>query len=114
VPIDVDRASAPATTPGTLFTQGFLVNATNPKATVFFLAVLPPFIDPARALLPQYLTVVATLTVIDLLVMSAYTLFAAKVLRLMRAPAQIRLMNRLFGGLFMAAAALLATFKRTA
>jgi homoserine/homoserine lactone efflux protein len=114
VPLSVDRASMPPTTPGALFAQGFLVNATNPKATVFFLAVLPPFIDPARSLLPQYLTVVATLTVVDLVVMSGYTLFAAKVLRLMRAPAQIRLMNRVFGGLFVAAAALLATFKRTA
>ena len=46
--------------------------------------------------------------------MSGYTLFAAKVLRLMRAPRQIRLMNRVFGGLFIGAAALLASFKRAA
>jgi homoserine/homoserine lactone efflux protein len=111
-PLSVDRAAMPPTTPRALFAQGFLVNATNPKATVFFLAVLPPFIDPARALLPQYLAVVATLTAVDLVVMSGYTLFAAKVLRLMRAPAQIRVMNRVFGGLFVAAAAFLATFKR--
>ena len=95
-----------------LFAQGFLVNATNPKATVFFLAVLPQFIDPARPLLPQYLTVVGTLTAVDLVVMSGYTLFAAKFLRLLRAPRQIRFVNRLFGGLFVGAAALLATFKR--
>ncbi len=112
VPVAIDRAAVPATTRGALFGQGFLVNATNPKATVFFLAVLPPFIDPTRALLPQYLAVVATLSAVDLVVMSGYTLFAARVLRLMRAPGQIRLMNRLFGGLFVAAAALLATFKR--
>lgn len=99
---------------GTLFTQGFLVNATNPKATVFFLAVLPQFIDPARPLLAQYLAVVATLTAVDLVVMSGYTLFAAKFLRLLRTPRQIRLVNRLFGGLFVGAAALLATFKRAA
>jgi homoserine/homoserine lactone efflux protein len=112
VPVEVDRAAVPATTRSALFGQGFLVNATNPKATVFFLAVLPPFIDPARPLLPQYLAVVATLTVVDLFVMSGYTLFAARVLRLMRAPRQIRVMNRVFGGLFIGAAALLATFKR--
>ena len=97
-----------------LLLQGFLVNATNPKATVFFLAVLPQFIDPARPLLPQYLTAVATLTVVDLVIMSGYTLFAAKFLRLLRAPRQIRLVNRLFGGLFVGAAVLLATFKRAA
>jgi homoserine/homoserine lactone efflux protein len=58
-----------------LFVQGFLVNATNPKATVFFLAVLPQFIEASRPLLPQYLAVSATLTVVDLVVMSGYTLF---------------------------------------
>jgi homoserine/homoserine lactone efflux protein len=97
-----------------LFARGFLVNATNPKATVFFLAVLPQFIDPSRPLLPQYLTVVATLTVVDLVIMSGYTLFAARFLRLLRAPRQIRFVNRLFGGLFVGAAALLAMFKRAA
>ena len=97
-----------------LFVQGFLVNATNPKATVFFLAVLPQFIEASRPLLPQYLTVVATLTAVDLVVMSGYTLFAAKFLALLRAPRQIRFVNRLFGGLFVGAAALLATFKRAA
>jgi homoserine/homoserine lactone efflux protein len=97
-----------------LFAQGFLVNATNPKATVFFLAVLPQFIDASRPLLGQYLAVCATLTVVDLFVMSGYTLFAAKFLRLLRAPRQIRFVNRVFGGLFVAAAALLAGFKRAA
>jgi homoserine/homoserine lactone efflux protein len=97
-----------------LFVQGFLVNATNPKATVFFLAVLPQFIASSRPLLPQYLTVVATLTAVDLLVMSGYTIFAAKFLRLLRAPRHIRWMNRLFGGLFIGAAALLAGFRRGA
>jgi homoserine/homoserine lactone efflux protein len=97
-----------------LFAQGFLVNATNPKATVFFLAVLPQFIAPAQPLLPQYLTVVATLTAVDLVVMSGYTVFAARFLRLLRAPRHLHWVNRLFGGLFIAAAALLASFKRAA
>ena len=112
VPVRFDRSEMPRTTAGALFAQGFLVNATNPKATVFFLAVLPPFIDASRALLPQYLTVVATLTAVDLVVMSGYTAFAAKVLALLRTPRQIRVLNRVFGGLFVAMAALLAGFKR--
>ena len=37
-----------------------------------------------------------------------------KFLRLLRAPRQIRFVNRLFGGLFVGAAALLAMFKRAA
>jgi len=110
-PVEVGTAPRGGTR-AALFAQGFLVNATNPKATVFFLAVLPQFIEGSRPLLPQYLAVCATLTVVDFFVMSGYTLFAAKFLRLLRAPRQIRFVNRLFGGLFVGAAALLAGFKR--
>jgi len=99
---------------GQLLLRGFLVNATNPKGIVFMLAVLPQFIDPAQPLLPQYLVCGATLMCTDLAAMTAYTCFAAKVLRLLREPRQIRFMNRTFGGLLMAMGALLATFKRAA
>lgn len=40
--------------------RGFLVSVLNPKAGVFYLTVLPEFVDPARgAPLPQTLTLVA-------------------------------------------------------
>lgn len=97
-----------------LIFKGFLVNATNPKGILFMLAVLPQFIDLARAQLPQYLICGATLVFTDLVVMSGYTAFAARVLRLLREPRHIRWMNRAFGGLFVAAGALLASFKRAA
>ncbi|EOD5756609.1 LysE family transporter, partial [Pseudomonas aeruginosa] len=41
--------------PLTLVLRGFLVNASNPKAVIFMLAVLPQFIDPHQPLLAQYL-----------------------------------------------------------
>jgi homoserine/homoserine lactone efflux protein len=97
-----------------LLARGFLVNATNPKAIVFMLAVLPQFIDPARPLVVQYVVSGATLAFTDLVAMGAYTAFAARALRLLRKPRQIRVMNKTFGGLLMAMGALLATFKRTA
>ena len=37
------------------FWQGFLTNALNPKAVVFFLTMLPQFLDPHAALWPQFL-----------------------------------------------------------
>jgi homoserine/homoserine lactone efflux protein len=99
--------------PRQLFLRGFLVNATNPKGIIFMLAVLPQFIDPARPQWPQYAICAATLFFTDLVVMSAYAAFAAKVLRLLRAPRQVRMLNRIFGGLFVAAGVLLASFRRT-
>ncbi len=113
--IDADAAaSALASSPQQLMLRGFLVNATNPKGIVFMLAVLPQFIDPARPQLLQYVICGATLVVTDLVVMTGYTGLAAKVLRLLSGPRQVRLMNRTFGGLLVGMAGLLATFKRAA
>jgi len=49
---------------------------------------------------------------VDLIVMAGYTGLAARVLRLLSSPRQQRLLNRIFAGLFGAAAALLATVRR--
>ena len=56
----------------------------------------------------------ATLCFTDLVVMAGYTALAAKVLAALRSPSHIKTMNRVFGSLFVAAGALLATFKRAA
>lgn len=115
--LGVDADAAAKAFDGTrrqLFGRGFLVNATNPKGIVFMLAVLPQFIDPARPQVVQYAMCGATLMFTDLVVMTCYTAFAAKALRLLRKPRQIRTMNRAFGGLLMAMGGLLATFKRAA
>ncbi len=96
-----------------LILRGFLVNAGNPKAIVFMLAVLPQFIDPARPLPAQYLAIVATMVAVDMLVMAGYTGLAAKVLRYLREERHVRLLNRSFGGMFIAAGIALAMFRRS-
>lgn len=95
-----------------LVLRGWMVNAVNPKGTVFLLAVVPQFLDLAQPLAVQYGVIAATLGFTDLVVMGVYTLLAARVLRLLKTPRQIRLLNRVFGGLFVAAGGLLAFFKR--
>lgn len=95
-----------------MFTRAVLINLSNPKGVVFMLAVLPQFIDPHAAQWPQYALCAATLFVTDAFVMSGYTLLAARVLSTLREPHQIRMLNRTFGGLFVGAAILLASFRR--
>ena len=95
-----------------LVLSGCLVNASNPKAIIFILAVLPQFLDLQRAQLPQYLLMALTMVAVDLVVMAGYTGLAAKVLRVLRSEQQQRLLNRTFGALFMLAAGLLATVNR--
>lgn len=95
-----------------LVMRAFLINACNPKGIVFMLAVLPQFIDPARPLWPQYLACLATLLLTDVVVMCGYTLLAARLLRALHSPVHLRAINRLFGGLFVGAGVLLASFRR--
>ncbi len=112
VPLVAADADAPGVSRRELFMRGWLVNAVNPKGTVFLLAVVPQFLDLAHSLVPQYAVIGATLALTDTVVMAGYMLLAARVLRLLRSPTQLKAMNRVFGGLFVAAGTLLATFKR--
>lgn len=107
-----NRGGRPVGQPLTLMLRGFLVNASNPKAVIFMLAVLPQFLNPQAPLLPQYLVMGVTMIMVDLVVMAGYIVLASRVLRLLHSPGQQRAMNRTFAGLFVGAAAFLATVRR--
>jgi len=97
-----------------LVLRGWGINAVNPKGTVFLLAVVPQFLDLHAPLAPQYLVIGCTLAFTDLVVMGGYTVLAARVLAALKSESHIKTLNRVFGSLFVAAGALLATFKRVA
>ena len=110
----VAATNAPVLTRRQLVMRGWAINATNPKGTVFMLAVVPNFVDLAHPLLPQYLVIMASLSFTDLVVMAGYVALAARVLRALNEPRHGRIMNRCFGGLFVVAGSLLAAFRRSA
>lgn len=95
-----------------LVARGWLINVSNPKGTVFLLAVVPQFIDPLRPLALQYTIIGATLTLTDLVVMAAYTALASRILVALRSPHHVRLLNRGFGALFVLAGVSLSFFRR--
>jgi homoserine/homoserine lactone efflux protein len=110
----VAATGAPILTRKQLVMRGWGINAVNPKGTVFMLAVVPNFIDLAHPLVPQYLVIALSLSLTDLVVMAGYVALAARVLRALDEPHHVRIMNRTFGGLFVVAGSLLATFRRSA
>ena len=114
LPMDLtdDAAVRPIGKPMAMMFRGFLVNASNPKALVFMLAVLPQFVNPQAPLLIQYLILGATMICVDMVVMAGYTGLASKVLRLLRTPKQQKRLNRTFAGLFVGAAGFLASLHR--
>jgi homoserine/homoserine lactone efflux protein len=97
-----------------LLGRGFLVNATNPKGLVFFLAVMPQFVVPTAALLPQYLAIGVTMIAVDLVVMGLYTGLSVRLLNWLNTPRQQTIVNRVFSGLFAAAAVVLSLVRRAA
>ena len=95
-----------------LFLQGLLVNLSNPKALVFIVALVPPFIDAAAPQLPQYLLISATLCATDIVVMSVYALTASRLGRWLHDERALQAQNRFFGGLFVLAGTALAVSSR--
>jgi homoserine/homoserine lactone efflux protein len=95
-----------------LLVRGFLVNATNPKGLVFFLAVLPQFVVPTAPLMPQYLAVGVTMVAVDLVVMGLYTGLSVRLLKWLQTPRQQTVVNRVLSGLFATAAVVLSLVRR--
>lgn len=102
--VDERPGRAPAGDAGHVL-QGFLLNILNPKLTVFFLAYLPQFVNPAHgAALPQLLVLGATFMAMTLGVFLLYGL-AAHVFR-RHVIGSARLQNGLRAGFSAAFAAL--------
>lgn len=91
---------------GSPFLQGFSVQIANPKAILFFSAVLPPFIDLQRPMAPQLVMFAAATIGLDVLTMTTYGLGGVALAARMNAPGFRRAFN-LFVGMILIAAAIL-------
>ena len=93
------------------FLRGFVVQGANPKAWVFYTALLPQFIDPAGALVPQVALLGVTGLVIELVVLTFYVTLAVRARRL-AGTSLARPLERLGGALLIAAGTRLALARR--
>lgn len=64
-----------------LFAKGFIIEFANPKALLYFAAILPQFLDTSRSIAPQILIMGATTVVLDFTVYSAYAYFGQRITR---------------------------------
>lgn len=103
-----------STTSRRLFGQGFLVGASNPKALLFFGALFPQFIVPSAPQGPQFLVLGATFIFFELSWLTIYALSASRAKRWLQQPRRAKLFNRATGAVFLLAAAVLATSRRSA
>ncbi len=103
-------ASAARTSLTSLWLQGFITSATNPKAIVFFAALFPQFISHDFAFWPQFLALSATYIFVDGIFLCCYGLLASKLSKIMASNSS-KWVDRI-GGTGVLIAALLLSLKR--
>jgi threonine/homoserine/homoserine lactone efflux protein len=108
------RRDLPPVAPGKLFRTGVLTSILNPKVALFYLALFPQFVDPARgSVLVQSLILAAVQIAIDAIGDLLFVLAAARVARwLGTRPAWITAQRWILGGVFGAIAVKLALDSR--
>ncbi|MEM7663046.1 MAG: LysE family translocator [Pseudomonadota bacterium] len=87
-----------------LFLKGFAVEFANPKALLYFAAILPQFLDTSRAVLPQILIMGGVTLLIDLLVYGVYARFGQAIASSGVKTSVIRWINRTAGSALLFAA----------
>ena len=99
---------------GTLYRRGVIMNITNPKVTLFFLAFLPQFADPARGgLTAQIIVLGALFQLATLLVFGCVSLLAGRVAGRFNSSVKGQLfLNRAAGSVFTGLAVMLLVSSR--
>jgi len=97
-----------------LYFRGVIMNITNPKVAIFFLAFLPQFADPQRGSLSLQIFLLGAMFVVSaLLVFSAIAWFAGYIGDWLKSSPKAQVvMNRVAGAVFAALALRLITAER--
>lgn len=103
---------APRPNPWSSLRDAVIVQLANPKAMLFFAALLPQFIDPTGNVALQVAILGLTTTVTELVVLSGYTMLAGAGRKLAGNDTATRWLKRGVGGVFLALGAAAALYRR--
>ena len=95
-----------------LFLNGFILQMSNPKALVFFTALVPQFINPHAPIVPQVAILAATSVFIEFFVQLFYALLAGRAAHLAAQPRFAQLTDRVAGSLLIGAGIGMAALRR--
>jgi homoserine/homoserine lactone efflux protein len=96
------------------YRDGMLVGFGNPKTILYFVALLPQFIDPTGPILQQTLVLGAIAICIDFIADIAYALAGGALSRTLNRPSIRRWFERGIGGVFVGLSAATALYRRAA
>jgi len=91
-----------------LASQGLITAIANPKGWAFFIALLPPFIDPALPLPNQLVMLLSVILTLEAMSLMLYALGGKSLSKVLQKSGNVRLMNRIAGTLMVGVAGWLA------
>ena len=111
---EIGDSQAPELSGSELYRRGIVMNLTNPKVSIFFLAFLPQFADPRRgSMAVQFLELGLLFMLATLIVFGALSLVAGGLgERFRRSPVALRVVNRAAAAIFAGLAIKLAITER--
>jgi homoserine/homoserine lactone efflux protein len=110
--LSVRRADAVPAHAGRLFLNGFVLQMSNPKALMFFTALLPQFINPHAAIFPQVAILALTSVFIQFFVQIFYAILAGRAAHFASQPRYARITDCIAGSLLIGAGIGMAALRR--
>jgi len=111
-PITVSRSAARGSAPGAIYLSGLTLQLANPKTLVFFVAILPQFVDPRLPIGSQMVWLAAGSVIPEFFILAGYGFAASRAARLAADPRFARITDRAAGLLVLAAAAMVLSVSR--
>jgi threonine/homoserine/homoserine lactone efflux protein len=110
----ISEEKAPALPLKNLYFRGVVMNITNPKVSIFFLAFLPQFCDPAKGSVFAQVTLLGIVFMITTLIVFGAVAFLSGAIgsRLLKSPKAQNYLNKLASLVFVGLAFRLAIAKR--
>ena len=81
--------------------QGFVTAIANPKGWAFFIALLPPFINQTRPLIPQISVLLLIILSLEFICLVVYASGGSTLRRFLQKSDNVKLMNRIAGSLML-------------
>jgi threonine/homoserine/homoserine lactone efflux protein len=111
-PITVSRSAARGESGRAIYLSGLTLQLANPKTLLFFVAILPQFVDPRLPIGAQMAWLAAGSVIPEFFILAAYGFAASRAARLATDPRFARLTDRAAGLLVLAAAAMVLSVSR--
>ena len=111
-PITVSKSAPGAASRRAAYLSGLTLQLANPKTLLFFVAILPQFVDARLPIGPQMAWLAAGSVIPEFFILAGYGFAASRAARLAADPRFARLTDRAAGVLVLAAAAMVLSVAR--